>query len=121
MNGDCFVVALELAESVFAEARARELDAVVSIVHGTPIGRGDENQARRYWHGWVELAVGTNVTVLDYSNGQELGIGASTYYAIGGLDEHHVWRYPMPEARSTALTAGTYGPWVAGWEAMEVR
>lgn len=139
-GGDCFTVALQLGTRITPDEvidHASWND--IQIVHGLPVGTGPLNRGKRYWHAWVEVKHRTRITpevvaanpafahfgseivtelVVDRSNGNDMAIPKAVFYNVGQLDEEHVWRYTMNDARARSIRAGNYGPWVDGWEEM---
>lgn len=111
-KGDCFTKAWRLAN----EAAEEGCDMV--IVHGLPVGRGEQNEGQRFWHAWSEYEEGGEWWVFDYSNDQELVTKREWYYKIGQIEEEKVWRYSLEAAAVNGLQQDTYGPWVEGWEEM---
>jgi hypothetical protein len=143
-EGDCFIRAAQIGlgfePDVHLDEIVLENDDDVKIVHGLPIGRGESNAGRRYWHAWVEVTMRTPIPevpeleqlreafgrvitstfVLDRSQGQDTFLPQAVYYSVGQLDEDHVWRFSIDEAREMmARDYQHYGPWVEGWESME--
>lgn len=140
-NGDCFPVALRLGTRELFDPIIDEIPrSDIRIVHGLPVGTGSLNAGKRYWHAWVEVKHRTRIPpevvaanpafahfgseivtelVVDRSNGNDMAIPKAVFYNVGQLDEEHVWRYTMNEARARSIRAGNYGPWVDGWEEME--
>lgn len=105
MAGDCFEVAAQLIlGGTLGE------DAV--LVHGLPVGLGEENLGRRYWHAWLEY--GDPPRVVDRSGGRNLDVPAEWYYGLGQIGS--TWRYTRQEAVEEMNRAEHYGPWVPGWE-----
>lgn len=153
MSGDCFIVAANLGIGTgvrFFDTRVLGLEAIelgdhdtLHVVHGLPVGRGPQNEGKRYWHGWVEVTRRIHVpdevraahpellrlfddtgeletsTVVDRSSGQDLALPRELYYAMGGLSTEQVWRFTPDEARHELVTRGHYGPWIDDWEDYE--
>lgn len=119
-DGDCFPVAIHVAEEETELHAECEVAAEVFVVHGLPVGQGKENLGKRYWHAWVEVAYPDGeVLVMDRSNGHDWEMDRDEYYRIGKLDEDHVWRFPMPGALTTMNDWDTYGPWVEDWDDLQ--
>lgn len=143
MSGDCFEVAARL---VAYDARsALELGDrdEARVVHGLPVNRGPVHAGKRYWHAWVEVTRRARIpgdvrrahpellrlldeageletgVVVDRSNGLDVALPRAAYYALGGLGEGQVWRFPVIEARLEMKRRGHYGPWVDDWESYE--
>lgn len=109
-KGDCFQVALQLAE-------AGRNDPTVRVCHGQPISRHPDNPGRRYWHAWVELNSPAGPVVLDWSNDlPQRTLRRASYYRNGHIDPEQVLRYTFAEATTESLRTATYGPWVDGWK-----
>jgi hypothetical protein len=126
-QGDCYEVALDFTVfGVPAEERHR-----YRVAHGTPLGEGPI-EGIRYGHAWIEhtapiperpdnvpftdeewedLTRFTAVTVIDKSNGNDVVMPRSLYYALGCIDFESVRRYTFDEAGRHAVTTGVYGPW----------
>lgn len=115
-TGDCFTVALAVAED--------HADEDVRVVHGTPLGTGPENMGERYWHAWVEVTTDVDLAPLGYpgrvhrstiaydlSNDKEVAMPVELYYRFGHLEEEHIFRYTLREALGHTLDTGHYGPW----------
>lgn len=113
-KGDCFTVAWRLAID------ADEDGCEMMVCHGLPVGRGVENEGKRFWHAWCEYEMDGQWWVLDYSNDLELFALRDLYYAIGQITPEHVWRYTLEEAMRVSLVEDTYGPWVEGWREMGI-
>lgn len=121
-RGDCFEKAVEVVAELLA-LQAEE----VHIVHGLPIGQGEENRGKRYWHAWVEAKVrdrsnGGKPTwvVADWSNGQARRFIARTnYYWLGQIPQHLVFRYTVEQAAEHMAETGNYGPWVPNADELE--
>lgn len=117
MRGDCFVVAVQVAE------RLAGTGVEVAIVHGRPVYRGDETPDAdgRFWHAWVETAQvvrfpdsefeATVVSCVDESNGGEVRLPQAVFYRVGDLDESVVRRYTLDEAMRKMVEVKTFGPW----------
>lgn len=143
MSGDCFPVAADLvAYGADLKLGLRPGDEV-RVVHGLPVGRGAENEGKRYWHAWVEVTrrilvpdevrqahpelltlfseAGEleTVTVIDRANGRDLALPVELYYAMGALSDECVWRFTVLEARREMGTRGHFGPWIDDWESYE--
>lgn len=139
-DGDCFLVAAHLGVGFEPLGLEVNDDDDVRVVHGLPVGRGDLNGGRRFWHGWVEVTLRTPLTedmkamgfgqhfpgnelvtelVIDRSQGQNHVLPRAMYYNMGQLDEDHVWRFTVEEAREQMIQREHYGPWVEGWEELE--
>lgn len=135
-NGNCFPVAYHLA--ILDPGMLDVNEDEITVVHGLPIGRGDQNGGKRFWHAWVEVCrtiwipdetieaypefahLNPTVldTVIDRSSGKNLSIPKSAYYAMGELDDDFVWRFTPEEAIEERERRGHVGPWVDGWEEM---
>lgn len=113
------------------------------VVHGLPVGHGPENEGQRYWHAWIEVTRRARipkdvrrahpellqlldeageletVVVVDRSNGLDVALPRQAYYALGALDEAHVWRFTPLEARRELYAREHWGPWVDGWKQLE--
>lgn len=141
--GNCFEVAAQLvAYDAHLRLKLGDRDEA-RVVHGLPVGRGSHNEGKRYWHAWVEVTRRARipedvrrahpellllldeageletVVVIDKSNGLDLALPRVAYYAIGGLGEDQVWRFPVIQARLELKRRGHYGPWVDDWESYE--
>lgn len=104
-DGDCYVVAAHFMVDLPDAERSR-----YRLCHGTPLGRGPIN-GLRFGHAWVERTDGDHVTVIDRSNGSDLELPQSLYYAIGAIDPEEVKRYTAHEAILFMLETEHYGPW----------
>lgn len=117
-EGDCFRAAWTTAETLAADPALSE--CTIRIVHGLPVGTGDANRGRRFWHAWVEVSDPHGlVRFIDRSNGRDVDAPQGLLYNIGKLDDDVVWRYSLDDARRELLRTQQWGPWVAGWAAME--
>ena len=77
------------------------------LVHGEVMGQGDIDGIT-FGHAWVE----SNGMVIDKSNGRDLQLPASLYYAVGKIDEiGNVVKYSWPDARDKILEFEHWGPW----------
>lgn len=112
-EGDCFEVALKVA----IELRSVNPSGQLWITHGLPIGRGPDNNGKRYWHAWVECVPDRTmplVMCIDRSNGLDLAMPKGQYYAAGQLSRDWVWRFTLPEANHSSVMLGHAGPWIYG-------
>jgi len=96
-GGDCFVVALE--------NMMRDKD--LYLCHGIVTGQG-RLYGIRFSHAWNETQSGY---VIDQSNGNDVCMPKSEYYALGNIDPSEVRYYDYEEMARNALEYGTYGPW----------
>ena len=102
VKGNCY----ENAIHKFVDLQKSGHDAV--IVHGHVEGQGSETKGKRFGHAWVE----SNGMVIDKSNGRDLQLPASLYYAVGKIDEiGNVVKYSWPDARDKILEFEHWGPW----------
>lgn len=116
-EGDCFEVAVRVAQSL----RRSGLYNIVQVVHGLPVGRGPQNDGKRFWHAWVEVYQGHGRwTVVDRSNGLDLEMARRDYYLIAQIKHAHItehtWRFQVEELDATMTHWGHYGPWVPMWK-----
>jgi hypothetical protein len=105
-RGDCY----EAACGYMLDHRD---DADLRLVHGEVSGQGPL-QGITFGHAWVE----DGDWVIDQSNGRDIRMPRSMYYAIGNIDAHNnIHRYTFAEMRERCLgkvdckNSGTYGPW----------
>lgn len=143
MSGDCFIVAANLVTSGVHDKLQLGGHDEARVVHGLPVGRGHQNEGRRYWHAWVEVTRRIHVpdevraahpellrlfdeageletvTVIDRANGLDLALPRELYYAMGALSEERVWRFTVLTARRELRDRGHYSPWVDDWERLE--
>lgn len=140
--GDCFIRAAQIGLGYEPDVHLDEIAAEnddIKIVHGLPVGRGESNRGRRFWHAWLEVTLRTEIPdspefeamrelhgdtlvtafVLDRSQGQDTWLPQGLYYNVGQLDEEHVWRFSVDEAREMMREYEHYGPWVEGWETID--
>ena len=77
------------------------------LVHGEVSGQG-QLEGITYGHAWVL----ENDMVIDRSNGRNLQLPKSIYYAVGGI-EHigNIHEYTWDEARKHLVTLQHWGPW----------
>lgn len=118
MSGNCFEVAQKVALDAYLANPAGSL----WIVHGLPVGRGDDNLGLRYWHAWVEVVPDNSaplVMCVDRSNGLDIAMPKAQYYALGNLNRNWVWRFTLPEALRTQVLLEHGGPWVYGSALLE--
>lgn len=92
-RGDCY----ESAATAILDVRTDE----ARLVHGTVW----HEASGRHGHAWVEFGD----TVLDRSNGNDVELPRSAYYALGRVED--VRRYTAREARLAMSRTGHYGPW----------
>lgn len=106
-EGDCGAASIALAMDLY------EQGADPVVCHGWPVGTGEENFGRRFWHAWVEVeTVDTGWFVLDTSNGRQVAVPRPFYYAIGRVEDGKVQRFPMEEAARMVEAHGHSGPWL---------
>lgn len=82
----------------------------IRLVHGYPVGNVPGLFGKRIGHAWVEFDLEGTEWVLDRTTPLHL-VRRAHYYAIGQLDEAHVYRFTTQESRVAALTFGHWGPW----------
>lgn len=77
------------------------------LVHGEVAGQG-ALEGISYGHAWVL----DGNTVVDRSNGRDVRLPQSVYYALGQIDHlDNVRKYSMEEMRRKILDSGHWGPW----------
>jgi len=77
------------------------------LVHGEVAGQGPL-EGVNFGHAWVL----DGNTVIDNSNGRNLRMPKSAYYALGKIDEiNNFHEYDVETARHMLLRFKTYGPW----------
>lgn len=91
-------------------------------VHGLPMGTSGPLKDRRHWHAWLERTTDESILVIDASNvhrgAPAIQIERDLYYAIGRLDDEHLWRFTPNQARRAYRRFGHCGPWIQGWQHM---
>ena len=98
-RGDCYEAAWKLIDGM------SEVGA--TLVHGKPVGTGEENNGIRFGHAWVELSI----AILDPSNGKLVMVLRDEYYKVGKIRAKDNRVYTREEAMLRAVETGTFGPW----------
>lgn len=108
--GDCYEVAANTTLYGLPVGTINEVE--YALCHGTVAGRGPLTGVR-FDHAWVEWYHEPTATTLaaDYSNGNEVIVSASCYYALGMIDPSKVQRYTRDETLHMLLKHQHYGPW----------
>lgn len=96
-GGDCFVEAVNNAMA----------DNSLYVVHGIVHGQG-ALEGLVFPHAWNETDDGY---VIDTSNGHDICMPSSAYYAIGRIDSADVRKYDYQQMAQEVVRTGTYGPW----------
>lgn len=77
------------------------------LVHGEVSGQGPL-EGVTFGHAWVL----DGDTVIDPSNGREVKMPKSLYYALGGIDRiRNLHQYTWDEAKEKMVQFEHYGPW----------
>ena len=108
--GDCYEVA---ANITLYGLTIESLDEVEYLLcHGNVAGQGHLTGIR-FDHAWLEWRhEPTAMTfVADYSNGNEVILPVSYYYALGVIDPSEVRRYTREETLRMLLKHQHYGAW----------
>lgn len=112
-EGDCFPTAVRTAVELVEAGHPNVL-----VVHGLPVGRNGDVEGVRYWHAWVETLVSDQLNgkptwaVADWSNGQQrIFIARKTFYRLGQVQQHLVWRFATDEVPDLVDQYGHVGPW----------
>ena len=100
-GGDCFEVA---AKFMFDATMYGTKNLGLRLVHGEVTGQGAIDGVK-FGHAWVE----DGGTVIDKSNGKDLRLPKSLYYALGDISK--TIEYTYEEMRQKLLESGHYGPW----------
>jgi hypothetical protein len=100
-TGDCFIVAAKLVTL----GRPR-----LTLCHGKALGRGGDAKGLRYWHAWAE----DETHAIDKSNGLDVRMVTSFYYALGSVSPKKIRRYTRTEAMAMLEHYEHYGPWPEG-------
>lgn len=112
-DGNCFPVAMKLAKYMRDEHAHDAWN--LRVVHGTPLGQGEDNLGLRYWHAWVECTTSAGQMVFDMANGKTFVMKRAEYYRKGKLLDKggNIFRYTLDEAEDNALNIYEHlGPWV---------
>lgn len=105
-TGNCYEAAAVLIIDCWMSALGKEDLSNYRLVHGYPVGRGVENEGRRYGHAWVEAGD----EVYDWTVSHD-PMPKELYYALGRLTDQHVYRYTFDEMRERMNRHEHYGPW----------
>jgi hypothetical protein len=100
-QGDCY-------EAAFHWVLALDEGAIkhASLCHGMVHGQGPL-EGKKFGHAWGEMGN----FVFDHSNGKQLTMRKTVYYAAGKIDEAEVFCYPGHKSLGKAARAKHYGPW----------
>ena len=114
MAGDCFSVAVHAVIE----------DETLYVAHGYVTSRSPGGTApvgMRHWHAWAEDEMTVDhpalpvpfvsVLCIDRSNGLDVTLPRTTYYALGSIDSGQVRRYTAAEVADAIRRFGHYGPW----------
>lgn len=77
------------------------------LVHGFPTLRREP--WTQYHHAWIETADGQ--TVREVSDGLDLTMPASLYYALGNINPAECKRYTRDDLALWVVRTGHWGPW----------
>lgn len=107
-GGDCYESAVKhMMDHYLLSGEGRKKDDM-TLVQAEVTGQGPIS-GMKYGHSWVERGD----TVYDKSNGRDIEIPKSIYYAIGKISEnpkkHH--RYTWDQVKKKIHENGHYGPW----------
>ena len=82
-------------------------DDNLRLVHGEVTGQGPL-EGVNYGHAWVE----DGNTVIDVSNGKNVRIPKSVYYAVGNIKNNgNIHVYKPKEFRQKMMQSKHWGPW----------
>lgn len=107
MPGDCYEAAMHYIMDHCLGMGVEEPNHDLRLVHGEVAGQGPL-EGTTFGHAWIEHGD----TVIDTSNGRDIRMPRSLYYAlgkIGELDNTHV--YTPKEAAKACFEHQVYGPW----------
>lgn len=119
-KGDCFEVA---GKAIVANRLdGKPDDDTLKLVHGLvlcTLEGGTAKVGERHWHAWIEQELrhpdwpedAVAVICVDRSNGHDVQLPQSFYYATGHIDPEQVHRYTAQEAAVQMIETGHYGPW----------
>ena len=101
-RGDCYEAAGKFFIDNSMHGNSRML-----LVHGEVAGQG-ALKGTNFGHAWVEH----NGMVIDKSNGRDIEIPISVYYALGRIDRiGNVYKYTWDQASKKIESTGHWGPW----------
>lgn len=107
MAGDCYEAAMHYLLDHALGAGVKEPNHDLRLVHGEVAGQGPLTGVT-FGHAWIE----DGDTVIDQSNGRDIRMPRSLYYALGGIgDINNTHVYTPEEARDRVLQHKIYGPW----------
>lgn len=114
LPGNCFPAAAITAAELAA------MGATPLIVHGIATGTAGEVEGRPFWHAWVELQLpGEGWMVADWSNGNPRAfIRRQTYYRVGRIKQHQLWRFTPVQALAALEAYGHPGPWHPDYDSL---
>jgi hypothetical protein len=99
-TGNCF----EVAANYVVENSILRGNKNLILVHGEVIGQGPISGVK-HWHAWVE----DGDIAIDLSNGKDITISKSLYYAIGKIS--NTKQYNPDQTRKLLLKYKHFGPW----------
>jgi len=107
-RGDCYEAAVNYLMEHGTMGFNAENDAGLILVHGEVTGQGPL-EGVKYGHAWIE----SGGLVIDTSNGRDLRMPASAYYALAQIDHRkpNVHKYTQEQARRKLIESGHYGAW----------
>lgn len=105
-DGDCYEAAFKfIMDNCMFDPDAR---SKYVLVHAEVMGQGPL-EGVSYGHAFV---IKDGTTVIDRSNGRNIQMPVSVYYAIGRINDiGNEHRYTWSQIKEKALLDGTYGPW----------
>lgn len=107
MAGDCYEAAVHYILDHVLGMGVKEPNHDLRLVHGEVAGQGPL-EGVTYGHAWIE----DGDTVIDTSNGRDIRMPRSLYYALGRIGElNNTHAYTPEEVRSKVLEHRIYGPW----------
>jgi hypothetical protein len=117
--GNCFTDSIEILTEMMRNGAPSE---AVRLVHGAPIGSGEANKGKRFWHAWVEsIADPKRPVVLSAVRGELRAVERRDFYKFGHLDNSWVIRYTPDEVLDRVGTYVHAGPWMADLSALDLN
>lgn len=102
-GGDCY----EAAGKYMMDRCMFDASCGIKLVHGEVSGQGPL-EGVTYGHAWIV----DGETVIDRSNGRNLQMPKSVYYALGQIDNiSNLHEYTWEEARKHIMVLEHWGPW----------
>ena len=107
-TGTCFTDSVAIVTEMIRNGAALD---TLRLVHGAPIGSGEHNKGKRFWHAWVEITDPDRPVVLTVVAGELRAVERRDFYKYGHLDNSWVIRHRVEDVIAHLDAFGHAGPW----------